>query len=352
MQKMPYSVISNQYLCEVYEQYYRAFDRFRKFPQAHTLEDNDNFCDMLQELLEEHLTIIPKLVMGAIECSQQGVIDSERLDAFMSSMLRSRISRRVIAEQHLSLSSTFKAGKRNNDLDPDYIGEVFLQCRAKDTVEQAAKHAVAQIQEMYPDAEMPEVVLEGALDATFPYIKSHIDYIVGEIVRNAVEATVTMYQRSKHIYRRPPPILVSIANSPQNVSIRFSDQGGGIDPEILKHIWSFAKGPGSNDRLENLRGVPTLAGLSSEVKTHSERSRPQNLDIYPGQELPHRSSLEPLTTRLPTLKLGMGLPLSKVYAEYWDGELEVHSLDGYGTDVFFKISRLGNQSERLQLDRV
>jgi signal transduction histidine kinase len=352
MQRLPFALISNEYLCAVYEQYYKAFDRFRKFPQVNTLEENDQFCEMLTELLEEHLSVIPKLVMGAIECSQQEIIDSERLDTFMSSMLRSRISRRVIAEQHLSLTNTFKAGKRNTDLDPDYIGEVFLQCKAGDVVEDASKHAIDQIQEMYPDSEMPEVIIEGASDATFPYIKSHLDYIVGEILRNSVEATVTMFHKNKHMYRHPPPILVSIASSPQHVFIRFSDQGGGIDPEILKHIWSFAKGPGSAGRLQTFREVHTLAGLSTEVKTHSERSKPITVDIFPGQEVPHKGSLEPLTTRLPNVKLGMGLPLSKVYAEYWDGALEVHSLDGYGTDVFFKISCLGNQAERLQLDRV
>jgi pyruvate dehydrogenase kinase 2/3/4 len=43
----------------------------------------------------------------------------------------------------------------------------------------------------------------------------------------------------------------------------------------------------------------------------------------------------------------MGLPLSRVYAEYWAGKLEVHSLEGYGVDAFLQISRLGNKNEQL-----
>jgi hypothetical protein len=62
---------------------------------------------------------------------------------------------------------------------------------------------------------------------------------------------------------------------------------------------------------------------------------------------PYQSSLTSLTSRPPDLRLGMGLPLSRVYAEYWAGSLELHSLEGYGVDVFLQISRLGNKNEQL-----
>lgn len=62
---------------------------------------------------------------------------------------------------------------------------------------------------------------------------------------------------------------------------------------------------------------------------------------------PYQSSLSSLTSRPPNLRLGMGLPLSRVYAEYWAGNLDLHSLEGYGTDMFLQISRLGNKNEQL-----
>jgi pyruvate dehydrogenase kinase 2/3/4 len=40
----------------------------------------------------------------------------------------------------------------------------------------------------------------------------------------------------------------------------------------------------------------------------------------------------------------MGLPLSRVYAEYWAGNLE-----GYGVDAFLQISKLGNKNEQLTM---
>lgn len=61
----------------------------------------------------------------------------------------------------------------------------------------------------------------------------------------------------------------------------------------------------------------------------------------------YQSSLSSLTSRPPNLKLGMGLPLSRVYAEYWAGSLNLHSLEGYGVDAFLQISKLGNKNEQL-----
>lgn len=62
---------------------------------------------------------------------------------------------------------------------------------------------------------------------------------------------------------------------------------------------------------------------------------------------PRGTSLGSLTSRPPNLRLGIGLPMSRVYAEYWAGSLELHSLEGYGVDVFLQISKLGNKSEQL-----
>ncbi|CAG8842186.1 30791_t:CDS:1, partial [Racocetra persica] len=47
------------------------------------------------------------------------------------------------------------------------------------------------------------------------------------------------------------------------------------------------------------------------------------------------------------LGLGIGLPMSKVYAEYWGGGLNLYSMDGYGVDAYVKITKLGNRTENL-----
>lgn len=87
MQKLPYVVITNRHLSEVYELYFKAFDTFRKVPEIKTIEDNDKFCEGVQAALKEHLTVIPSLMMGVLECSD--LMPAEELDRFMNVILRS-----------------------------------------------------------------------------------------------------------------------------------------------------------------------------------------------------------------------------------------------------------------------
>jgi hypothetical protein len=184
-------------------------------------------------------------------------------------------------------------------------------------------------------AQLPEINVQGHLDATFPYILSHLEYIVGELLRNSVQAVVEKYHDSP---QPPPPIEVLICETPQHVIMRISDQGGGIPREILPYLWSFSKGPRTQSRLENLGQVPAMAATMQELKV-SERKY--------DREAWYEGSLDSLTSRPPNLRLGMGLPMSRVYAEYWAGSLELHSLEGYGVDAFLQISKLGNKNEQV-----
>ena len=267
-----------------------------------------------------------------------------------------RISRRVIAEQHLALTDTFHApwfspGAKLSE--SEFIGEVFLKCMAKEVVERCGQTTRDIAQRAYgPDVPIPEIKIDGHLDASFPYILSHLEYIIGELLRNSVQAVVEKHQRRKDKDTNPdslpPPIEVTICESPQHVIIRISDQGGGVPQDILPYMWSFSKGPASQQLLANLGQVPKLAATMQELQvddSHGDHNRDKNGPDKISQS--YGSSLASLTSRPPNLRLGMGLPLSRVYAEYWAGSLALHSLEGYGVDAFLQISKLGNKNEQL-----
>ena len=74
-------------MSHVYELYYQAFDSLRRVREVKTVEDNDEFCKIISSTLQEHLTVIPKLAIGVLEC--QDVMRSDDMDRFMNTLLRS-----------------------------------------------------------------------------------------------------------------------------------------------------------------------------------------------------------------------------------------------------------------------
>ncbi|KAJ5947606.1 hypothetical protein N7466_000621, partial [Penicillium verhagenii] len=339
IQQLPFVVVSNPHLSLVYELYYKAFERFRVIPEICSLDDNDRFCDVLKEMLKEHLVVIPNLATGVLQCRE--LFPPDEMDRFMNTLLRARISRRVIAEQHLALTDTFNSpwhfpdSHERTDMNADFVGEVFLKCNAKEVIERCGKVAQDLMRQTTQSPQIPAINVQGHLNATFPYILSHLEYVVGELLRNSVQAVIEKYHNSS---QPPPPIQVLICETPQHVIMRISDQGGGIPREILPYLWSFSKGPRTQTRLENLGRVPAMAATMQELKVSGRKAE---LGGY------HEGSLDSLTSRHPNLRLGMGLPMSRVYAEYWAGSLELHSLEGYGVDAFLQISKLGNKNEQV-----
>ena len=138
---------------------------------------------------------------------------------------------------------------------------------------------------------------------------------------------------------------------------------------MLPYLWSFSKGPRREKRLQNLARVPKLLGTLQELqvgdKSASELQQKNSSNSMSHHSELHQGSLASLTSRPPDLRLGIGLPMSRLYAgkwnsietadmntdpsqtEYWAGSLEIHSLEGFGVDAFLQISKLGNKNERL-----
>lgn len=74
-------------MSHVYDLYYRAFEKLRKVREIKTVDENERYCKAISETLEEHLTVIPRLSMGVLEC--QDLMQPEEIDKFMNTLLRS-----------------------------------------------------------------------------------------------------------------------------------------------------------------------------------------------------------------------------------------------------------------------
>ena len=87
MQTLPYVAVTNSHISHVFELYWKAFEMLRRVPEIKTVDDNDQFCALIGQTLQEHLTVIPRLAMGVLEC--QDLMPPENMDRFMNTLLRS-----------------------------------------------------------------------------------------------------------------------------------------------------------------------------------------------------------------------------------------------------------------------
>lgn len=162
-QKLPYILGTNPHIECVYDLYWQAFERIRKFPEIETRQQNEVFCDMLQESLDAHLVVIPQLAQGINECEQQHILSMEKLDGFMNATLRSRISRRTITEHHLVLS------KRRPS--------IFNLCSSQNVLTKC----IQLFQAHTGDISLPQIQVNGT-DAKFTYVSDHVEYIIYQLL--------------------------------------------------------------------------------------------------------------------------------------------------------------------------
>jgi len=133
-----------------------------------------------------------------------------------------------------------------------------------------------------------------------------------ELIKNSMRATVDWHGIDSDY----PPIRVVIADGKENedVVIKISDEGGGILRSDMKRIWSYLFTTADPAIQEEM--------VSFNVNVdHSIKS--------------------------PLAGLGYGLPISRSYARYFGGDISLMSMEGYGTDAFVYLTRLGNSREPL-----
>ena len=194
------------------------------------------FAETLQNLYQKHSNVLIQMARGAYELrdavrkgEMKGTISGEiefesmgECHDFLDRFYMSRIGIRVLAGQYLAL--------RHEPL-PNYVGMIYSKTSPFEIVQYAARDATMMCTKKYGDA--PDVVINGRLDLTFPYIPTHLHYILLELLKNAMRATV-----EKHgIDDEMPPVTVIIADAEENedVVIKVADEGM-CQKSVLKRV--------------------------------------------------------------------------------------------------------------------
>mmetsp|Transcript_19345 Transcript_19345/g.41789 ORF Transcript_19345/g.41789 Transcript_19345/m.41789 type:complete len:290 (-) Transcript_19345:21-890(-) len=221
------------------------------------------------------------------------------LTMYLIAFFLSRIGLRFLIEHHIT-SQTERQG---------FSGIIEGDCEILRYVELASHEAGVLCDHYYGESPVLSVEQVTNRDSVrFTYVPGHLKYMLTEVLKNSFKATVE-FNRKKD--EELPPVLVTIVEGETDVSIKISDRGGGIERAKAPLCWSYLHSTAEDPRVQ-------------EDLLHDGVAQSHVLAGY-----------------------GVGLPLSRLYARYFGGDLDLKSMHGYGTDAFFHLPRLGENCENL-----
>ena len=229
---------------EVKQLYIQSFLELLEFDKKIVSADQEQaFSRLVEGIYERHSRVLVQMARGAYEFRhhihkkstakntsntrpKDRFSKMEQTHAFLDRFYLCRIGIRVLIGQYLAL--------RQPPVD-HYVGIICSVTSPYEIVKRAIDDAAFMCTRKYGDA--PEVIMSGRLDLTFPYVPTHLHYIMLELLKNSMRATVEWHGPDADF----PPIKVIIADGSDNedVVIKVSDEGGGIPRSNVEKIWSY-----------------------------------------------------------------------------------------------------------------
>ncbi|KAF3543807.1 hypothetical protein DY000_02003726 [Brassica cretica] len=299
LETLPYGLSEKPAVLKVRDWYVESFRDMRAFPEIKDTADEKEFTQMIKAVKVRHNNVVPMMALGVNQL-KKGMKLYERLDEihqFLDRFYLSRIGIRMLIGQHVEL--------HNPNPPLHTVGYIHTKMSPMEVARNASEDARSICFREYGSA--PEINIYGDPSFTFPYVPTHLHLMVYELVKNSLRAVQERFVDSDRV---APPIRIIVADGIEDVTIKVSDEGGGIPrsglPKIFTYLYSTARNPLEEDVDLGTADVPvTMAGY------------------------------------------GYGLPISRLYARYFGGDLQIISMEGYGTDAYLHLSRLGDSQEPL-----
>lgn len=269
-------------------------------PEVH--EYNDKFTRTLEKIKKRHDPTVTTVAQGILEWkrSQNTASIGHGVQAFLDRFYMTRIGIRFLIGQHIALNTL--------QSHPDYVGIICTKSNVHDICHEAIENARFVCEEHYALFKGPPIQLLCPKNLTFPYVPGHLSHICFELLKNSLRAVVERYGvENEDNY---PPIKVVVVEGKEDITIKISDEGGGIPRSAMPQIWTY---------------MYTTMQDSPDMDTAAQND-----------------------FKAPMAGFGYGLPLSRLYARYFGGDLRLISMEGYGTDVYIHLNRLSGSSEPLQ----
>lgn len=276
--------------------YRQSFEELIKFEETN---DREGFTEALVRIRNRHKDVVMQTASGVMELKEAKQVNANieaNIQYFLDRFYMSRISIRMLINQHTLLFGP-------EEVHRNHIGCIDPSCDITRVVEDAYSNARFLCDQYYMAC--PELRLlqhnadEGPL--TVAYVPSHLYHMLFELFKNAMRAVVEHHSAEGDL----PPIHVLLVKGKEDLCIKLSDQGGGIPRSHMDLLFNYM--------------YSTAPQVSST----------------PGDPSP------------PLAGYGYGLPLSRLYARYFQGDLTLNSAEGYGTDALIYLKAMSSEANEL-----
>jgi pyruvate dehydrogenase kinase 2/3/4 len=265
---------------------------------------NQRFSQTLNKIKRRHDGVVTTMAQGILEYKrkrQRMQIDNN-IQSFLDRFYMSRIGIRMLIGQHIALTD------QSHHRDPTYVGIICTKTNVRDLAQEAIENARFVCEDHYGLFEAPKIQLVCNPNLNFMYVPGHLSHMLFETLKNSLRAVVETHGQDKQEF---PVTKVIVAEGREDITIKISDEGGGIPRSAIPLVWTYM---------------------------YTTVDRTPNLD----------PDFDKSDFKAPMAGFGYGLPISRLYARYFGGDLKLISMEGYGTDVYLHLNRLSSSSEPLQ----
>jgi len=265
---------------------------------------NKRFAQTLEKIKRRHDSVVTTVAQGILEWKrkrQRMQIDNN-IQAFLDRFYMSRIGIRMLIGQHIALTD------QRQRTDPNYVGIICTKTNVCELAQEAIENARFVCEDHYGLFDAPKVQLICDPNINFMYVPGHLSHMLFETLKNSLRAVVETHGQDKEDF---PVTKVIVAEGKEDITIKISDEGGGIPRSAIPLVWTYM---------------------------YTTVDQTPNLD----------PDFNKSDFKAPMAGFGYGLPISRLYARYFGGDLKLISMEGYGTDVYLHLNRLSSSSEPLQ----
>jgi pyruvate dehydrogenase kinase 2/3/4 len=334
---LPHGLNKTPQVQKIAHAYLRYLKNLIEFPCPQNDEEEREFTDALREIVKDRKTIPMAIAKGvaSLKDNRKEELDVYRLQEMEKALYRffnARTGLRLLAEHHIlsclkRQQDNVEFRKKQSCMDDSektnsFIGCIKDDCDPHTEIQQVAEQVMEHCKDCYgmtPKIEILECTPEKYASSNFTFVPHHLQYTIAELLKNSCRATIGKHLEGNLADKDGiaaaetlPPVRVVIAKGAEDVTIKIADKGGGVPRSVLDQMWTFAH-----------------SGASDEIQS-KENDTSFETDEFSGGNI-----------------RGFGLPMARIYARYFGGELTLKSMEGYGVDAYLYLPVLGDACENL-----